>query len=440
VLVGAGQDVRAEATRADDGAVLVEVEPWSRQRDRRALLLLVLGVWVVYLATANYSMYQVNDNRAVNISAWSLATRGTLALPDHFEGQNRWVMEGRDGALYTDRLPGAVLWATPFHAVAEAVAPRGEPGHVVFINHVPGGVAAATVTALAIGATFVLFRRLADRRLALGASMVLAFGTGVWSVSADSMWTHGVMHLTLVLALLAAASERYATSGLAFAAAILTRPHAAVVAATVGLWEGWTRRSVRPVVAIGLASSLGLVGMAVYSQVLFGTWLPIAGYDPDGVANVATTAPLDTLERVLVNVADLRRGALIYAPFLLILLPFVGRGWRASPAWARSAAVGGVIYFVVQLRFTPLGGSGFFGSRLMLETLVLSAPLLLRTWQVALRGNPLFRRAAFALVAVSVVLHTLGATLLSTPGGTGVGWATFLEQVCEDVPDARECS
>jgi hypothetical protein len=439
VRVGARQHVRAEAKRADDGASVIEVEPWSRQRDRRALLLLVLGVWVVYLATASYTNPQVTDNRAVNISAWSLATRGTLALPDHFEGQNRWVMEGRDGALYTDRLPGAVLWATPFHAAAEAIDPRGEPDHVIFINRAPGGVAAATVTALAVGATFVLFRRLAQRRLAVAASLVLALCTGVWSVSADSMWTHGLMHLTLVLALLATASERYARSGLAFAAAILTRPHAAMVAATVGLWEGCARRSVRPVLAIGLGSSLGLLGMAIYSQLLFGTWLPIAGYETEGVRNLATTTLLDTLERLAVNVGHPQRGALVYAPFLLVLLPFVGRGWRASPVWARSSAVGGLVYFVVQLRFTPVGGSGFFGSRLVLETLVLAAPLLLRTWQVAPRSNQLFRRAALALVAVSLAMHTLGATLLSAPGSSRDGWTAFLEGVCEEVPDAREC-
>jgi hypothetical protein len=385
-------------------------------------------------------MYQVNDNRAVNISAWSLATRGTLALPDDFEGQNRWVMEGRNGALYTDRLPGAVLWATPFHAIAEAIEPRGEPGHVVFLNYVPGGVAAATVTALAIGATFVLFRRLADRRLAVGASLVLAFGTGVWSVSADSMWTHGLMHLTLVLALLATASQRYARSGVAFAAALLTRPHAAVVAAVVGLWEGWARRSVRPVVAIGLGSSLGLLGMAIYSQLLFGTWLPIAGYDPEGVANLATTTVSDTLERLVVNLGHPQRGALIYAPFLLVLIPFVGRGWRASPVWARSSAVGGLVYFVVQLRFTPFGGHGYFGSRLMLETLVLCAPLLLRTWQIALRSHQPLRRTTLVLVALSVMLHALGPTFLSTPTVSRVSWATFLEMVCEEVPDARECA
>ena len=89
--------------QATDG--LSAVPAWDRRRDRRTLWALVGVVLVVYLATATYDSFQVNDNRAVNLSAWALGTRGSLELPASWEGGNRWIVEGQDGALYTNRFP-----------------------------------------------------------------------------------------------------------------------------------------------------------------------------------------------------------------------------------------------------------------------------------------------------------------------------------------------
>jgi hypothetical protein len=422
-------------------APAIEVEPWDRRRDRRTLVLLVLAVWAVYLATATYSSYQVNDNRAVNISAWSLGTRGTFALPEGWEGHNAWIVEGRDGALVTNRFPGPILWAAPFHAVGEALLQRGEPDHAVFLNYAPGGVAAATVTALAVGASFLLFRRLADRRMATVATLVLAFGTGVWSVSADAMWTHGLTHLTLVLGVLAMASQRYARAGVAFAFAVITRPHTAVIPAVVGVWEGVTRRSWRPVFVVGSFSALGVAALSAYSLLLFETWLPVSGYEADRVAAVASTGVVETFDRVINTMAHRTRGVFVYTPYLLILVPFIGRGWRASPAWVRSSAIAGLLYLAVQLRVHPwAGGSGYFGSRLTIETLVLAAPLLLRTWQAGIRDNGLLRRASLVLIVVALALHTVGATVRSIDPASREQWRQELETFCEANPELDGCA
>jgi hypothetical protein len=418
----------------------ISVEPWDRRQDRRALVGLVLVAWVVYLATATYSSFQLNDNRAVNLSAWSLGTRGTLELPDGWNSENRWVIEGRSGGLYTDRFPGAILWATPFHAGAELLLRRGQPDHPVFLNYAPGGVAAATVTALALGVSFLLFRRLANRRLAVAASGVLGFGTAVWSISADAMWTHGLTHLTLMLGVLAAADGRDARSGLAFAASIITRPHTAVVAAVVGVWSARVSRSWRPAMVIGVLSSLGVLALSGYSRALFGTWLPAAGYRTDTVSEVVSNNWLDMGPQLFYTMAHPLRGVFIYSPFLLFLLPFARHGWRASPWWVRSAAIGGLLYLILQLRLHPwAGGGSFFGSRLTIEALVLSAPLLLRTWQSHVRSIEPLRGAVVGLALVSIGLHSVGATVRTIHPESRNEWQSVINGFCEEDPQLSGC-
>lgn len=429
-------------SRFDDGAARSDglaVPAWDRRKDRRALALLLLIVWLVYLLTATYDAFQLNDNRAVNLSAWSLGTRGTLELPAEWEGGNRWISEGRDGALYTNRFPGAILWATPFHAVAEPLFGIGTPGHDVLLNYAPGGVAAATVTALAVAITFLVFRRLAPRRTALTAAGFLAFGTGVWSVSADSMWTHGLTHLMLMLGVLAAADARFARSGLAFAGAVLTRPHTAVVPAVMGLWESISRRSCRPVIVVGATSVLGVLALAVYSQWHFGTWIPVAGYDPTRPAGVVETSWTVTLERVANTLAHHQRGVMIYTPALLVLLPFTRHGWRVAPAWVRSAAVGGVLYLAVQLRVNEwTGGADFFGSRLTLETLVLLSPLLLLTWRTCIVQSERLKGACVGLLLVGVLVHGYGA-LNPITAESRAEWQAELDGLCEREPELNGC-
>jgi len=418
---------------------MLAVPPWEPRRDRRALVVLVLFVWVVYLATATYDAFQLNDNRATNLSAWSLGTRGTLELPEEWEGGNRWIKEGRDGGLYTDRFPGAVLWATPFHAVSEPFFGFGTPGHDVLLNYAPGGVAAATVTALAVGVTFLVLRRLAPRRLAMSATVALAFGTGVWSVSADSMWTHGLTHLTLMLGVLATADERYARAGLAFAGAVLTRPHTAVVPAVMGVCATISTRRWRPMLVIGATSMLGVLLMVVYSRWFFETWLPIAGYSTGRPGGVIRTSWAVTGERIAYTLAHPIRGVMIYTPALLVLLPFVRNGWRAAPTWARSAAVGGLVYLAVQLRVnTWTGGADFFGSRLTLETLVLLTPLLLRTWQTVIVTSERLKGACVGLLVVGVLLHGYGA-LNPITAESRAEWQTELDELCERQPELNGC-
>jgi hypothetical protein len=320
------------------------------------------------------------------------------------------------------------------------VAPRGTPPHPWLMNYAPAGVAAALAGALAVTVAFAVYRRLERRRVAWLAAAFLALGTGMWSVGADSMYTHGVGSLFLLLAVLATSTRRYTWAGAAFALAIVSRPQLAVIPAVIGLWEGMRYRQLRPIVQIGLVSAAGVVAMSIYSHAIFGTWLPVAGYSTDKVSAVVTSDGGTFLENIGMSLVHPQRGLLIYTPILLILLPGIWRGWRVAPAWVRSSAVAGVVYAMVQLRANGWeGGSGFFGSRLLLETLLLASPLLLLAFREFVlpcaRG---FRFAVGAVLMGSVVLHGLGATILETGFGGIDGathWNENLAQLCEDEPE-----
>jgi hypothetical protein len=109
----------------------------------------------------------------------------------------------------------------------------------------------------------------------------------------------------------------------------------------------------------------------------------------------------------------------------------------------RSSAVAGVVYAIVQLRANGWdGGLDYFGSRLLLETLVLASPLLVLAFrEFVLPSVRAFRWLVGVVLLGSVVLHGLGATVLATGFGGIDGvtvWQETLADLCEDEPDLCE--
>ena len=406
-----------------------EVPAWDRRLDRRAALVLLLLVLGVYLFTGQTTVSQNNDSRAAALAAWSLGTHGTVALPDGWDPESvSWHAEGADGRLYVNRFPGVILWGAPFYAVSGLITgDRGTPVHPHLIDYRPAAVAAATATALGVLVSFWLFRRLTDRRTAVAAALVLAFATSVWSISGTALWTHGVTHLMLALGMVGVARERQAGAGLAYAFAVFTRPQTAIVPAVVGVWEGAHRRRLRPVVVLGVTSVLGLIGMVAYSRTIFGTWMPISGYGSYGVTNIVETGPFEQGRRLVLAFVDPRRGLLLYAPFLLLLVPGLRAAWRSAPPWVRSSAVAGVAYFLVQLRVNDFdGGTYFIAYRLPIEMLVLTAPLLVLSYDRFVRRNMARITGFVVLVAVAAFWQVVGVVHYSSED---ILWEFYVEEV-----------
>jgi hypothetical protein len=419
---------------------IVSAPVWNRRRDRRAAGVLFLLVWVIYLATATYDMVQITDTRAAAISAWSVATRGTPALPDEWQGSVPWETEGRGGRLFTDRFPGTIAAGVPFYVAARTIGVVPAPSHPVFLNYAPAGVAAATIAAVTVGLMFVLLRRLTDRRVALVASLVFALGTAHWSVSAAALWTHGVTSLALVGGMLGVSAGRSVLGGLSYGVSVLARPQTAVVPAITGLWRSAVARDPRPALAIGLTSGAAVALLSLYSQVLFGTWLPIAGYNPAKVEALATTSLAVFAERWLQSLLHVERGVLVYTPVAAVMLPMVWRAWRASPDWVRSSAVAGLVYLAVQLRSNAAHGGGhYFGSRLTIEALVLSVPLFVRSWQVTFASQRLLRTIVILAAVVSIGIHAVGATILSVSPAGREHFEESLVELCTEGAVPPEC-
>ena len=298
---------RATIGGSDHAAIDDPVERW-------VALGLFLLVAAVYLLTATYDGVQVNDTRETNVSGWSLATRGTLAVPDGWEERMRWTQEGADGNYYTDRFPGVILVSAAAYWVADRFGSVPEPASPILLNYAPGGVAAALSSALAIMLLYRTYRLLVERRWAIAGALTLAFATGMWSVSANILWTHSLTAVALAGGMLAVGRDRFATSGAWFAFGVISRPQTAVIAAVIGIWEGVSRRRIAPVVRLGAVAFIGVLALSLYSQVLFGTWLPIAGYSTARVGNVVSTDGGEFANRVANALLQRERGFFVYTP------------------------------------------------------------------------------------------------------------------------------
>lgn len=402
---------------------------------RRAMLgLSGVALFSIYLTSSTLpkNSRQNVDTLSALIPAWSLGQRGTLHIPEYLQA-TPWIQQHGDVVL-SDRMPGIILWATPFYGLFGS--PSGPSVGVA-------ALAAVAATSLAIVLLFRVFTRVLDPAAALVAAGIGAFGTATWTVSANALWPHGIDQLWIAVAMLMLAKDRYWFGGLAFAASIMTRPHLAVSAAICGIWAGIHRRSPYPTLQVGLTSVLGLLGLLAYNQSVFGRAVLLAGVyseRPSTARATVSAAEHDYGLTLAIQVAGSfispLRGLFVLSPFLLLLLPGLRRAWVIAPTWIRSSAVAGLAYMGVQLMGNGFqGGSYFYSYRLPIELLTLAAPLLALAWREwTVKTIP--RQVAFAALAiVSVIEHAIGAFIfIDTLDFETRAWSRF--QVAEGLGQA----
>lgn len=369
----------------------------------RASCLLGGAVLVVYMATASLFGPVNGDTYAAAVSSWRLATEGHL----YIDGINLpfavpFQVETTGGTV-TDRQPGVIFVAVPAYWLA-GLAGVGQ------FSLAPAALSSAVVTALSIMVLYNLFLRLVEPLQAFSGAAVAAFATASWSISADSLWPHGPDQLWLGAALLYSANSQYFRSGLGFAVAIITRPVTAVMPLTVGVYRSLTQRHWYPAVAMGAASSCGLVMLVLYNKSVFESYSVTGGYPSTFVNNIAAISGTEYGLNILGTLVSLPRGLLVGSPFLIMLLPGLRRAWRSSPHWVRSAALSGLVYSLLHLRMNRFsGGHAFYGYRYPLEPLMMAAPLLIISWTEWVRIRPNRQRVFGGLVAVSLFIQWLGA-------------------------------
>jgi hypothetical protein len=394
-----------------------------------AVLLFLIYCWT---SLQQKNARQNLDTFSAFVPAWSLGQRGTLDIPE-FLGASPWFQE-HGGQVLSDRMPGIILWASPFYALLGSEA--GPSFRVA-------GIASAVAATLAVLVMYRVLRLLLSESRALLGSALFAFGTATWTVSANALWAHGIDQLVISVSLLAMANQRYVIAGLSLAYGILTRPHLAVVAFVFGVGEAARLRRLGPVLKIGLSSSLGVLALLAYNVVIFGQVTLLVGVYSGRTETASETVSagpsdfgLSYLTAVAGTLTSPSRGLLVMSPALLLLLPGLKRAWFAGEPWVREAALGGALYMAVQLLGNGFsGGSYFFSYRLPLEWLTLSLPLLALAWR-EWTCERRWRRVTFAVLSLlSVFQHAVGA-LLVTDDLTFEPRPWSRSQVIEGIADA----
>ncbi|MFQ5555412.1 MAG: hypothetical protein ACE5GC_08605 [Acidimicrobiia bacterium] len=394
--------------------------------DRRLFMVVALPLVALFLATATWSRPYHVDAFSNVLPAWNLGTKGSFLLDEHedltgpdYYRNIAWVVPARETAA-SQYPPGAALIAAPLYAVwpgdAETVTVRGTnrpdvaPVEVLMPPLGPAAVAAALAVAPAIGLLGVAFRRVGgSASTAIAGAFIAGLGTSAWSVASDQLWQHGPAMAWIALGVVLSSRGSLAP-GLAFGAAILTRPPTALVAAASGIYRSVRHRTIRPVFLTGVGAAIGLLLFLIYNSMVFGDTSVSAGYGTSFQDQARSLDVVGYAKNVFLGVFSATRGFLIWSPFLLVLLPGIRAGWKAAPAWVRGASLGGVLYLLLQYKANRFsGGAGFFTYRYPLEALTAAAPLLFLAYREWVASRPRAVRAFAAMAGFSVILHGLGA-------------------------------
>jgi hypothetical protein len=329
-------------------------------------------------------------------------------------GTVAWIVDSPSGPV-AQYPPGAALIAAPLYAIGggDLEAIRIVANNRPDLEQVPFPVpplwpatlAAAVSTAVAAGLLGMALRPIVGRRWAIGVSLGFGLATAAWSIASEMLWSHGPGLLWVAAALLFVSRNRLWLAGAALGGAALTRPHLVVIALALGLTLWVVRRHLMPAVRIGVGAAGGLLLLILYNFALFDRLTVTGGYGSSVSDQLMDADLLAYLANVWGALFDLSHGLIVWAPFLVVLLPGVPSVWEHAPDWVKGAAIGGVVYLLVQLKANRFsGGEGHFGYRYPLEALMAAAPLLALSaqrwvWPRALSRKILVVAMAFAAVA-----------------------------------------
>jgi len=408
---------------------LQRLKTWVYASNIRFFFSLFFPLAVVYALTADWQLPQDPDAFTNAVSAWAIGNTGSPVLPEYDALADRShggalgsFIAGANGTV-SFAPPGAAWIAAPIYAMTDnarkevRVHNQAMPDTLEVRVLVPSLWQAALVaivsTAAAIGFLGLCFRLQGSPGNAWVAAIVAGLGTSAWSVASAALFQHGPAMLWIALGIFLSTRANWSASGLAFGAAILTRPHTAIVPACVGIGLGLCQRRMAPVIGIGVASSLGLLILLGYNWAVFGKLSVVGGYGSAITANLTNLDVIGFFRNLLGALFDPKLGFLIWSPFLIALLPGLIPAWRNSDPWVRYAALGGLLYLLLQYkmnRYNP-GNSSLY--RYPLEALTASAPLWFAAYQHWVKGfAPIRHKLLAATAAGAIALQAFGPMLL----------------------------
>lgn len=380
-------------------------------RSRRLWLETFCVVALLYLLSAHWSSVPSFDSVAAAWPAWAAVHHGTLHL-DHVAGLplDPWFIP-HNGHTVSSRTPGVVLGGIPFQALFAWTGWSPWPASVV---------AAALFSAGCAANMLLLLRRTVSAKATVLGTVVLAFGTSLWTVASGELWTHGPDAFWLSAGLLALARRRTGWAAVLLFPAVLTRPHLAVAIVILGSTVAWGKRQLAPAALLAASAAAGLFAVVIYNHLLFGGWSVSGGTYSYATAHVlhGSAGADNQLQSLASNIAGLlgspMRGLLAFTPVAAVIVLGLPHGWRSLPSWGRGAALGAIGYLLVQARVNGFeGGFDFYGSRLTIEAAVLCTPLAVHS-AVRLSRLRWGKASLLAGSAVSIVISILGVTVGQT--------------------------
>jgi len=386
------------------------------------------SVFLIYALTAQTSTKVSVDVYSSSLAGWRIAHTGEPWIDgfdtSRIEGYGDladptvFIGEAPNGHRVSLRLPGVVAAVVPAYWIAGG---GGEPED---FSMAPEALTAALITSGSVLLLFLALRRRMGDPWAIAGALVVAWGTPMWSVAANAMWTHTLTVFGIMGMACAASRERWWLVGLFGGIAICGRLHVALIIAVLGLGVAFARRRPDIAMKVGIpsASFLGLTSLWTYW--VYGTWIPGAGYNMTA-QGIVTGKRYSDAEHPLINQLGLwvspDKGILVWSPVLLLLLPAVVRAWPDLPDWSRWLAIGGVPYLILQGQLNPYtGGGAHYAYRLQLELLAAAAPAFLLS---AHRMKAVARAAVMPVVGIQVAAIALGAVLEGPAPEVSYGWS-----------------
>jgi hypothetical protein len=333
-------------------------------------LSLFLLIFAAYALTATRTTVSL-DAWSANLASWRIATSGSasiegLDLPELRDNrlEATWIVDDSDGNLTVGRSPGVVAAALPAYWISQ-------PDDLTLG---PGALTAAFISALAALLMYLAMSRFMERREAALASLVLAFATPVWTISANAMWPHTLTVLGIAGMAWASSRDRWWLVGMFGGVALSGRLHAALIVAIVGILVAWSRRRPQIMVVVGVVSGSCLALTSVWNHWMYGSWDPAAAYDTSSFVDYAADHRLSVTNQLGLWISP-DRGILIWTPILVLLLPALTRSWRELPDWTLALLLGGLAYSLLQTTLNRFsGGDSFYGYRIGLEFVAAATP------------------------------------------------------------------
>jgi hypothetical protein len=335
--------------------------------------LVFFGVALVYLAFLRTGIIVI-DGRSMFAVAWSLAHKGSFAIPCSVGGSPVGI-PGRGGVCYSQWYPLLSVLAAPVVAFAARVAsPLGLPQ--VYLASAASLLVPALCAAGAAGMTSALARGFgASRRGAVLAAIAMAFGTEMFTYARTFFAEAPAALLVAVGAwgLFGDRRARWISYG-ALAVAVLAKPQMVVVGPALGLGFAIATRQPRALIAPSLAAAAGGIVYLGYNLLRFGN---VTNFGPP-----AHFSPAHLPAGIAVLLVSPGRGLLWYSP-LAVLGAFVLWQKRSDPRAAAHLTASAAI-LVEYASKVPLGGGFGWGTRLLVPALpLLCAPIGILTGRLA---------------------------------------------------------